>query len=52
MGDDILMLQGSGDEVVTKEHCVDRSGPVSVRTTGPVSISVDDEVQRRGTVKK
>jgi hypothetical protein len=28
------------------------SGPVSVRTTGLVSISVDDEVRRRGTTKK
>jgi hypothetical protein len=25
---------------------------VSVRTTGPVNISVDDEVQRRGKMKK
>jgi hypothetical protein len=52
VGDNILMLRGSGDEVIAQEHCVAWSGPVSVRTTGPVSISVDDEVRRRGAVKK
>jgi hypothetical protein len=52
MGDDVLTLWGSGDEVVTQEHCVAWSGPVSVGTTSLVSISVDDEVRRRGAVKK
>jgi hypothetical protein len=52
MGDDVLTLRGPGDEVVAQEHCVARSGPASVETTGPVSISVDDEVRRRGVVKK
>jgi hypothetical protein len=46
------MLQGSGDEVVTQKHCVARSGPASVGTTGPVSISVDDEVRCRDVAKK
>jgi hypothetical protein len=44
MGDDVLTLRGPGDEVVAQEHRVARSGPVSVGTTGLVSISVDDEV--------
>jgi hypothetical protein len=51
-GDDVLMVRGPGDEVVAQEHCVARSGPTSVGTTGPVSISVDDEVWHRGAVKK
>jgi hypothetical protein len=51
-GDDVLMLLGPGDEVVAQEHHVSRSGLTSVRTTGLVSISVDDEVRRRGPVKK
>jgi hypothetical protein len=51
-GDDVLTLWEPGDEVVAQEHRVARSGPVSVGTTGPVSISVDDEVRRRGTTKK
>jgi hypothetical protein len=52
MGDDVLMLLGPGDEVVAQEHHVSRSGLTSVRTTGLISISVDDEVRRRGPVKK
>jgi hypothetical protein len=51
-GDNILMLQGPGDELVAQEHRVAWSGPTSVGTTDPVSISVDDEVRRRGTAKK
>jgi hypothetical protein len=49
--DDVLTLRGSGDEVVTQEHRVARSGLASVGTTSPVSISVD-EVQRRVAAKK
>jgi hypothetical protein len=52
MGHDVLMLRGPGDEVVTEEHRIARSGLASVGTTGLVSISVDDEVRRRGAVKK
>jgi hypothetical protein len=51
-GGDVLTLRRPGDEVVTQEHRVARSGPASVGTTGPVSISVDDEVRRRGVAKK
>jgi hypothetical protein len=40
--DDVLTLRGLGDEAVTQEHCIARSGPASVRTTGPVNISVDE----------
>jgi hypothetical protein len=51
-GDDVLTLRGPGDEVVAQEHRVARSGPVSVRTTSLVSISVDDDVRCRGATKK
>jgi hypothetical protein len=51
-GDDVLTLRGPRDEVIAHEHRVAWSGRMSVGTTGPVSISVDDEVQCRGTVKK
>jgi hypothetical protein len=51
-GDGVLTLRVPGDVVVTQEHCVARSGPTSVRTIGPVSISADIEVRRRGTTKK
>jgi hypothetical protein len=50
-GDDVLTLQGPGDEVVTQEHSAAPSGPVSIGTTSPVSISVDDEVRHRGATK-
>jgi hypothetical protein len=46
------MLRGPGDDVVAQEHRIARSGPVSVGTTGPISITVDDGVRRRGTTKK
>jgi hypothetical protein len=52
VGDDILTLRGPGDTVVAQEHCVVQSGPPSIGTTGPVSISVDDKVWHRGTTKK
>jgi hypothetical protein len=51
-GDDVPMLRGPRDEVVAQEHRVAQSGPTSVGTTDPVSISVDGEVRRRGAVKK
>jgi hypothetical protein len=50
--DNVLTLRGPGDEVVTQKHCITRSGSVSVRTTSPVSISVDNEVRLRGAVNK
>jgi hypothetical protein len=51
-GDDVLTLRGIGDKVVAQEHHVARSGSTSVGTTGPVSISVDNEVRRRGAAKE
>jgi hypothetical protein len=51
-GDDTLTLWEPGNEVVTQEHRVAYSGSASVGTTGPINISVDDEVQRRGMVKE
>jgi hypothetical protein len=50
--DGVLMLRGPGDEVVTQEYYTAQSGLVSIRTVGLVSISVDDEVRRRGMAKK
>jgi hypothetical protein len=52
MRNDVLVLQGPGDKVVTQEHHEARSGPTSVETTSRISISVDDEVRRRGAMKK
>jgi hypothetical protein len=52
MGDDVLTLREPGDEVVAQEHRVAWSRPGSIGTTGPVSISVDDEVRCRGKKKK
>jgi hypothetical protein len=43
-GDDRLPLRGPRDETVTKEHGETRGGPTHVRTAGPVSVDVDDEV--------
>jgi hypothetical protein len=51
-GDDVLTLREPGDEVVTQEHRVAQSGPTSVGTTDPVTISVDDKIRRRGVAKK
>jgi hypothetical protein len=50
--DDVLTLWGPGAEVVAQEHRVALSGPAGVGTTGTFSISVDNEVWRRGTAKK
>jgi hypothetical protein len=52
MGDDVMVLRGLGDEVVTQKHSVAQSEPVSVGTTCPVGASVDDDLGRRGVVKK
>jgi hypothetical protein len=52
VGDDCLALQGPGDEVVAQEHCITRGGPVSVRTTHPIDVSIDDELRCGGMVKK
>jgi hypothetical protein len=52
MGDDVLTLRGPGDEVVIRKHRIAWSGPASVRTTCPIIINVDDEIQSRGATKK
>jgi hypothetical protein len=52
MRDDILALRGPGDEVVAQKHCIARSGPASVGTTCPISVSVDEELEHRGNTKK
>jgi hypothetical protein len=52
MRDDVLTFRRAGDKVVAQEHRIARSGLVSIGTTSSVNISVDNEVQRRGTAKK
>jgi hypothetical protein len=42
--DDILMLRGSGDKIVAKEHSITRGTPRCVRITRTISISIDDEL--------
>jgi hypothetical protein len=46
-----LALRGPGDKVLTKKHHVAQSGLTIVRTTRPVSISVDYELKRRSATK-
>jgi hypothetical protein len=41
----ILALGGPGDEVVTKEDCIPRSGPVSVRAPSLICIRVDHKLR-------
>jgi hypothetical protein len=50
--DDVLMLQGPGDKVVTQEYRAAWSGPVSVRTIRSISISVDNKLRCRDETKK
>jgi hypothetical protein len=38
--DDVLVLGGPGDEVVTEEHNIARGGPACIRATHPVHIRV------------
>jgi hypothetical protein len=52
LGDNILALRGPRDDVLAQKHCIAQSGLASVGTTSPVRVSVDDELRRRGTVKK
>ena len=42
-GDCVLVLGGPGDEVVTKEDRIARSGLANVRTACPISIRIDDQ---------
>jgi hypothetical protein len=43
-GDDVLALEGLGDEVVIEEHSVARGGPTCIRATRPVRIHVDRQL--------
>ena len=47
-GDSILTLGGPRDEIVPEKHSIARGGLANVWTTGPISISVDDKISRRG----
>jgi hypothetical protein len=40
-GDDVLVLRGLRDEVVTEEHTVARGGSTCIRATRPIHIRVD-----------
>jgi hypothetical protein len=40
-GDDVLVLGGPGDKIVTEKHSVARGGPTCIRATCPVRIRVD-----------
>jgi hypothetical protein len=46
-GDDVLVLGGPGDEVVTKEHSIARGGPACIPATRLVRIHVDRQLGRR-----
>jgi hypothetical protein len=39
-GDDVLVLGGPRDEVITEEHSLARGGPACIRATRPVGICV------------
>jgi hypothetical protein len=43
-GNNILALGGPGNKIVTNKDCITGSGSSRVRTTSPISISVDGEV--------
>jgi hypothetical protein len=47
-GDDILVLGGPGDEVVTEEHSIARDGPACIWATHPVRIHVDHQLKGGG----
>jgi hypothetical protein len=47
-GDDGLSLGGLGDEVGAQEYGIARGGAVCVRSAGPICVSVDHELRRRG----
>jgi hypothetical protein len=39
------VLRGLGDEIITKEDCISRSGPMSVGAPGPIDVRVDHELE-------
>jgi hypothetical protein len=49
-GDDVLALEGPGDEVVTEEHNVARGAPACIRATHQVQIRVDHQLGGGGGV--
>jgi hypothetical protein len=48
MGDDVLGLEGPGDEIVTKEHNIAQGRSVCIRATRPVRIRIDRQLRREG----
>jgi hypothetical protein len=48
VGDDVLVLGGSGDKVVAEKHNIARGGPTCIRATCPVSIHVDRQLRGGG----
>jgi hypothetical protein len=47
-GDDVLLLGGLGDDVVTEEHNIARGGPTCIWATSPVHIRVDGQLRGGG----
>ena len=42
--DSLLVLGGPGNQVVTKEYCIAGCQSLSIRTTGPIGIRIDNEL--------
>jgi hypothetical protein len=49
-GDDVLVLGGPGDELVTKEHSIAQGGLLCIRATRSVHIRVDRQLKGGGEV--
>jgi hypothetical protein len=50
-GDNRLPLGRPGDKVAAQEDGIDGSGAASVRTASPVSVGIDNQLSRGGSVK-
>jgi hypothetical protein len=50
-GDDSLLLDRQGDQVVPEEHGIARRGATSVREASPIGVGVDDHVRARRAVQ-
>jgi hypothetical protein len=48
VGDDVLALEGPGDEVLIEEHNIAQGGPACIWATRPVCIRVDRHLRGGG----
>jgi hypothetical protein len=48
VGDDVLALEGPGDEVLIEEHNIAQGGPACIWATRPVYIRVDRHLRGGG----